>query len=85
MALLVVILSVFYIAMVVVWVSQVFFKMDDQEVKVQHQSPPSVYDCSVDPSVLQGMFIYISSYIYKMLMLHRLFTGTYVLYCSRSS
>ncbi|XP_049415663.1 probable 26S proteasome non-ATPase regulatory subunit 3 [Solanum stenotomum] len=55
MALLVVILSVFYIAMVVVWVSQVFFKMDDQEVKVQHQSPPSVYDCSVDPSVLQDL------------------------------
>ncbi|XP_055814712.1 probable 26S proteasome non-ATPase regulatory subunit 3 [Solanum dulcamara] len=56
MAFLVVIVSVFYIAMVVVWVSQVFFKMNDQEVKVEHQSPPFVYDdFSVDPSVFRDL------------------------------
>ncbi|MCD7456479.1 26S proteasome non-ATPase regulatory subunit 3 [Datura stramonium] len=49
-----VVISVFYIAMFVVLISQVFFKMN-QEVNVEDQSAPSVYDCSIDPSVLQHL------------------------------
>ncbi|XP_009628274.1 putative 26S proteasome non-ATPase regulatory subunit 3 isoform X2 [Nicotiana tabacum] len=45
-------ISVFYIAMVVVLISQVFFKTNRT---VKDQSTPSVYDCSVDPSVLQDL------------------------------
>ncbi|KAM3376789.1 putative 26S proteasome non-ATPase regulatory subunit 3 isoform X3 [Capsicum galapagoense] len=46
--------SVFYIAMFVVLISQVFFKMN-QDTKVEDHLAPSVYDCSVDPSVLQDL------------------------------
>ncbi|XP_009773691.1 putative 26S proteasome non-ATPase regulatory subunit 3 isoform X2 [Nicotiana tabacum] len=47
-------ISVFYLAMVVVLISQVFFKTN-RTVKIEDQSAPSVYDCSVDPSVLQDL------------------------------
>ncbi|OIT29194.1 putative 26s proteasome non-atpase regulatory subunit 3 [Nicotiana attenuata] len=40
--------------MVVVLISQVFFKMN-RTVKIEDQSTPSVYDSSVDPSILQDL------------------------------
>ncbi|KAJ8530297.1 hypothetical protein K7X08_037132 [Anisodus acutangulus] len=40
--------------MVVVLISQVFFKTN-REIKIGEQSADSVYDCSVDPSVLQDL------------------------------
>ncbi|XP_060168650.1 probable 26S proteasome non-ATPase regulatory subunit 3 isoform X1 [Lycium barbarum] len=51
---LLVVISVFYISMVIVLISQVFFKMN-RVIKIGDQSAPSVYDCSVDPSVLQDL------------------------------